>query len=617
MGVIKTALALEHAQLPPSLNFKEPNPEIDFENSPFYVNDRLRDWERGETPRRAGVSNFGLGGTNVHVVLEEAPEPEPTSASRPHQLLVWSAATEKAADEATANLGGYLKEGPELDLADVAYTLQSGRRRFAHRRALVCKTPADALEALESGDRRRIQIHEGDEVERSVVFMFPGGGAQYVQMGRELYQTEPVFQQAFDRCLRLAEGFVGADLRSIFYPADGESVDMQESERPSIALPMLFSIEYALARLWEHWGLAADAMIGHSMGEYTAACLAGVVTVEDGLRIVIQRGRLFEELEAGAMLSVQLPEQQARELAGSELSIAAINRPSACVLSGPVSNIDELQRELEAREVQCSRIHISVAAHSQMVEPILAEFGAFMRTIDLREPEVPYVSNVSGTWIRADEARDPDYWVRHLRETVRFADGLSTLLAEGRRIVIETGPGQTLSTFARQHPSIGKGHSVIPSMRHPREVEPDDAFMLASLGKAWLAGAAVDWSAFAGEEQRKRVPLPTYPFQRVRHWVDAGRISVDSPAASLAAAEAWHRRCGGAGEGAGRGANAQTTHPLGTHRRDSRAERSRAGCDQHPRHLHRARLRFAPPDPGQHGHPAAFQGAHHLPPALR
>lgn len=538
-GVIKIALSLEHAQLPPSLNFSHPNPQIDFSNSPFFVNDQLRAWETNGEPRRAGVSSFGLGGTNAHVILQEAPPRSDASGAhnrvRRYRLLPWSARTPQAFEQATNNLRAYLSnEGP--DLSDVAYTLQSGRQRFAQRGVLVATSRDDALQVIESADRGRL-IKQTDpaNVTRQVTFMFPGGGAQYIDMGRDLYKHEAIFRDAVDHCLAIFDGAGdGAGLKELLYPSAGSQVRTAESERPSRALPLLFSVEYALAQMWMQWGLQPTAMLGHSMGEYTAACVAGVISLEQACRIVVERGRLFEKLAPGSMLSVPLPSLDARLELDTTLSVAAINRPGACVVAGPENSIDALQASLDRQDIECARVHISVAAHSQMVEPILEEFRSFLSGIDFQTPQIPYISNVSGTWITPEEATDPNYWVQHLRQTVRFADGLETLFEDSDRIVLEVGPGQTLSAFARQHPAKRDGHFVIPSMRHPREEAADDAFVLGSLGRAWLAGASVDWESFNCDEARQRVPLPTYPFERVRYWVDAAPTAADSEFASIA-----------------------------------------------------------------------------------
>ena len=524
-GFIKTVLALKNQELPPSLHYEAPNPEIDFANSPFFVNAKLSKWNANGSPRRAGVSSLGVGGTNAHVILEEAFDQGPCSESRPWQLLLQSARSDDALNRATVNLAKYLEQNPDLNLADVAYTLQVGRRGFNRRRMLVCRDRDDAISALESLDPQRVFTQGKADGDRSVLFMFPGGGAQYVNMGLGLYQDEPTFHKHVEECLELLKARQGVDLRRVLYPGDEMSEEASKLlEKPSLGLPALFTIEYALAKLWMSWGLEPAAMIGHSMGEYTAACLAGVIPLENALALVALRGRLFEKLPEGAMLSVPLSEGDAQAFTGDGLSIAAINGPSLCVVSGETAGIDHMEKALAAKGIQSTRLHISVAAHSKLVEPILGEFGQFLKTLDFQEPRIPYVSNVTGRWITAGEVKDPAYWVRHLRQTVRFSDGLQDLLRMPGRILLEVGPGQTLSTFARQQ-STGAPPSAhaLSSLRHPKDSQSDTALLLNTLGQLWLAGVRINWSGFYAGEQRRRVSLPTYPFEHRRYWIDPGK----------------------------------------------------------------------------------------------
>jgi amino acid adenylation domain-containing protein len=515
-GIVKTALALRHELLPPSLNFRRPNPQIDFASSPFYVNARLTPWPRGAEPRRAGVSSFGLGGTNVHVVIEEAPVVQPSGPGRPHHLLLLSAKSETALDAATDRLARHLRQEPEQSLADVAYTLQVGRRQWEHRRVLVSDGVEDAASALEGRDARRLITQRGAGATPTLVYMFAGGGAQYPGMAAGL-MTEPTFREAVEECADVLDAEGRAALRALLQAREpGQGVE-PELERPSVALPALFAVEYALGRLWASWGLEPAAMIGHSMGEYTAACLSGVFSLEDALRLVVCRGHLFERLPEGGMLSVPLSEAELRPWLDDRLCIAAINKPSLCVASGATEAIDELAARLDEQGIDSTRIHISVAAHSHLVEPILEEFSGVASQIRFSRPAIPFVSNVSGTWITDAEATSPAYWVRHLRQTVRFADGLDTLFQEPGRVLLEVGPGQTLSTFARQHPACAAVSSVISSVRHPQERVDDCQFLMQALGRLWLTGLSVDWEAFHAPQRRHRVPLPTYPFQRKRH----------------------------------------------------------------------------------------------------
>jgi len=519
-GLVKTVLALEAKKIPPSLHFEQPNPKLDLANSPFYVSDRLADWISGNGPRRAGVSSFGLGGTNAHVVLEEAPEREPSSPSRPLQLLALSTRSPKNAEAATDNLAEYLRNHPDVPLADVAYTLQVGRAQLDQRRILVCRNREDAVQALETRDPQRLLTLVREPVDRRVAFLFPGGGAQYADMGLELYRQEPVFREEVDRCLELAAPHVGLDLKPSLYPSLLEGAPGGALSRTSTALPALFVTEIALAKLWMSWGIRPQALIGHSLGEYAAAYLAGVLSLEDALALVALRGRLFEKLPEGAMLSVPLPEAEVLSLLGESLSIAAINDAAQCVVSGQVEEIARLEQSLTACGLEAHRLHIDVAAHSVLVEPILGEFGAFLRRIRLQPPRIPFVSNVTGTWIRDEEATDPEYWVRQLRQTVRFAAGLDALLEAPHQVFLEMGPGRVLSSFVRRHPRKSSGHETFTTLRHVKDSVSDQELTLNLLGRLWLLGQEVDWAGFYGGEQRHRVPLPTYPFDRQRFWVE-------------------------------------------------------------------------------------------------
>ncbi|ARV60173.1 hypothetical protein BZZ01_17430 [Nostocales cyanobacterium HT-58-2] len=558
-GLIKTVLALKHKQIPPSLNFEQPNPQIDFANSPFYVNTKLTEWRAGSTPRRAGVSSLGIGGTNAHVILEEAPDLVGSSPSRPWQLLVLSTKTDSALETATENLAQHLKQAPdtklhsktsprppgtpllakerdrgevtpmnatryELNLANVAHTLQVGRKQFNHRRVVVCQDTEDAISALQMQDSQRVFTHLLEPGERAIAFMFPGQGAQYVDMGKELYQTEPIFKEQVDRCCQILKPHLGLDLHSLIYPNESESKTAAEKlQQTYITQPALFVIEYALAQLWISWGISPSAMIGHSIGEYVAACLAGVISVEDALALVAIRGRLMQQLPAGAMLSVSLPEAEIKNLLNENLSLAAINAPSLCVLSGTHNAVDAIYEQLIASGVECRHLHTSHAFHSQMMEAIIEPFIKEVKKVKLNPPQIPFISNVTGTWITVEQATDPNYWARHLRQTVRFEAGISTLLQEPNRILLEVGPGRTLCTFAKKHSDfLGQC-----SLRHPQEKQSDVAFLLKSLGKLWLYGVQVNWSGFYAHEHRHRIPLPTYPFERQRYWIEPQKNTRD------------------------------------------------------------------------------------------
>ncbi len=518
-GLIKTTLALKHRQIPPTLHFEHPNPDIDFANSPFYVNTTLKDWEWSSTPRRAGVSAFGLGGTNAHVVMEEAPELEPSSASRPYQLLLLSAKTNTALDSVTQNLANHLHQHPELSLADVAYTLQIGRQAFDHRRMLVCNSLTEAVSILENKDLLHSQHQEFQN--RSVNFLFTGQGSQYIRMAEGLYQQESVFREQLELCSKILLPLIGLDLRDILYPSASDSGEMAAKlQGTAIAQPAIFAIEYALTQLWIAWGIKPKAMLGHSLGEYVAACIAGVFSLEDALRLVATRGKLMQALPKGKMLSLNLPESEIKPLLGKDLSLAAINASNLTVVSGTIAAIEILEQQLQKLGIEYRQLHTSHAFHSAMMEPMLENFVAELQQIKLSPPIMPYVSNVTGEWITAAQATDHQYWVRHLRHTVRFADGLQVLLQDSESVLLEVGAGKVLSALALRHPARDPQQIVLSSLRHPQDQKSDAEVLLRTLGQLWLAGVTMDWDAFYGDERRYRVPLPTYAFERQRFWIE-------------------------------------------------------------------------------------------------
>jgi acyl transferase domain-containing protein/thioesterase domain-containing protein len=525
---IKVALALQHQELPPTLHFQKGNPACEFETSPFYVNAALTPWTPPpNTPRRAGVSSLGVGGTNAHVILEEAPARKASAPpARPYQLLHVSAKTATALDGTANALAAHLQRHAELNLADVAHTLRVGRRSMPHQRWIVARDVVDAAAVLAGGDALRSATVDNKTTsaeERKVAFMFAGGGAQHPGMGADLYASEPVFQRAVDEAVAIVKAHEGIDLMPLLLPPAGtEKEAAAQLEKPSLALPALLTVQRAQALLWQSWGVSPSACIGHSMGEYTAAHLAGVFSLEDALRLVALRGRLFETLPEGAMLSVPLPASELEALLSEELSIAAVNGTQLTVAAGPVAAIEQLSRLLQEREIQATRVRIKVAAHSAMLEPILAEFGAFLRTVKMNPPKLAFVSNLSGTWITAAEATTPDYWVRHLRQTVRFAEGLRTLVQDPATLLLEIGPGRTMASLARVHPERKPAQAVFNSMRHPDEAVSDQAFMLLALGKLAASGLTVDWQQLEGNAKRQRLSLPGYAFERVEHWVEPG-----------------------------------------------------------------------------------------------
>ncbi|MUL37908.1 type I polyketide synthase [Gloeocapsopsis dulcis] len=530
-GLIKTVLALKHRQIPPSLHFEKPNPQIDFANSPFYVNTQLSEWQANGTPRRAGVSSFGIGGTNAHVVLEEAPVIEASSPSRPWQLLVISAKTSTALETATAQLSAYLQQNPDINLADVAYTLQVGRQAFNHRRIVLCSQVEVAVTALTDLNPQRIFTNYYKPSHYPVIFMFSGQGAQYVNMTKELYEREATFKQHIDTCAVILQPYLGVDIRSLLYPReqDIESASFQ-LQQTAFTQSALFVIEYALAQLFMEWGIRPEAMIGHSIGEYVAATIAGVFSLEDALAIMAKRGQLMQQVPTGSMLAIKLPEQDVQLLLESEtfyqdsLEIAAINSPSSCVVSGTNTAVATLQKQLSSQNIECRLLHTSHAFHSVMMSPILEEFVQWVSKFQLNSPRIKFISNVTGSWITNEQATNPSYWGQHLRQTVRFSDGISLLLKQFEGVFFEVGPGRTLNTFTKQHLDSNPQQVVLTSLRHVKEQVSDSNLLLQTLGRLWLSGINIDWPGFYTHERRHRLPLPTYPFERQRYWIEAQKL---------------------------------------------------------------------------------------------
>ena len=519
-ALVKTVLALKHRQLPPSLHFERPNPKLDFSSSPFVVNSRLQDWTNGAGPRIAGVSALGVGGTNAHVVVQEAPARGASGGSRAAQLLVLSARSESALESATDRLASHLRDHPEQALADVAFTLLAGRKRFEHRRSLVATSAGEAAALLEAREPKRVFTSVSRATERPVAFLFPGQGAQYPGMTRGLYERETSFRQDVDACCELLRAPLGLDLRRVLFPdATATAAAEEELRRTALTQPALFVVEHALARLWMSWGVAPQAMIGHSIGEYVAAQLAGVMSLEDALGLVAERGRLMQSLPPGAMMAVALPLEELQGLVHEPLSIAAVNAPRLCVVAGPLGGVDALEQALAGRDVFTSRLRTSHAFHSSMMDPILDAFRARVAATTLHPPKIPFVSNLSGTWIEDSQATDPRYWSDHLRGTVRFSDGVATLWSEPERILLELGPGNALSNLARQQGAGGE-RVALATVRHAQDVQDDLGVAMGALGRAWAAGAVVDPSRLFAGQTRHKLELPLYPFERQRFWID-------------------------------------------------------------------------------------------------
>jgi acyl transferase domain-containing protein/thioesterase domain-containing protein len=476
------------------------------------------------------VNSLGVGGTNAHAILEQAPEAPPADDSDwPFQLLVLSARSRTALDAASQRLAAHLRANPGQPLADVAFTLKEGRRAFEKRRVLVAATHAEAADLLEGADPRRVFTHDALPEPPRVAFLFPGGGAQHIHMARDLYETEPVFRDWMDRGLDHLAGRTDHDLRAAWLPEPGaEAAAADLLKRPSVQLPLIMIAEYALAQLWMAWGVQPAALIGHSMGENVAACLAGVLSFEECVDLVHLRGRLFDSVPAAGMLSIPLPEAEVRARIGAGLDMASVNAPDLCVVSGPDAALAALAEGLAAEGIETQRIAIDIAAHSRMLEPVLAAFGSFLRGLRLSPPRLPVISNRTGLPLTDAEATDPDYWVGHLRNTVQFAAGIAHLAADPATVFLEVGPGRALSSLAQANGV--PANRVIPSLRHPDQRVADDAFFVATLGRLWALGVPVDWAPLWGEARRRRVPLPTYPFQRQPYFIAPGKGAADADA---------------------------------------------------------------------------------------
>jgi acyl transferase domain-containing protein len=528
VGLLKVVLALQHELIPATLHFRAPNPALDLPSSPFQVNAEARLWPRNGHPRRAGINSMGLGGTNAHVVVQEAP-PASGEGSEPawsHQILPLSARSPAALATAAADLAGHLRNTPDLPLADVSWTLQKGRRPFAHRGFVVATDRADAVRALTREDPGRLMTapYPAPTEPRPVVFLFPGQGGQHTGMAEELYRGQRAFRADIDACAGLAAPRLGLDLRKVLFPDRRDEVIAAAARRRlatiSFSQPAVFAVEYALARLWQAWGVQPAAVTGHSLGAYAAAAIAGVLSLPDAMTLVLERSQLLSEMPAGAMLAVPLSAGDLEPQLGPDLSLAAVNGPAQCVVAGSVGAINAFQGRMAAGGLDGRLLHIGVAAHSHMVEPSLAAFEKMVASVELRPPVIPWISDRTGRPVSPGEATDPAYWSAHLRQTVNFSAVLAAVLKQGDIALLEVGPGRTLGSLARQHPACTASQPVVASMPHPSDDVAGPGVLLAAAGRLWQAGVPIDWGAVHAGEQRRRVPLPTYPFEHQRFRVD-------------------------------------------------------------------------------------------------
>ncbi|MDF5707241.1 MAG: beta-ketoacyl synthase N-terminal-like domain-containing protein [Nostoc sp. S4] len=531
-GLIKTVLALKHKLLPPSLHFEQPNPQIDFTNSPFYVNTTLSEWKTDGTPRRAGVSSFGIGGTNAHAIVEEAPVlvPEVSEVERSWHMLTLSAQTEKALEELAKSYADFLAVHPETPLADICFTANTGRAHFEHRLAICTQSHTQLQTALNDFAARRdnplvISSHNAKK-HTKVAFLFTGQGSQYFDMGRQLYETQPLFQQTLDYCNEILRPYLEKPLLQVLYPEEASS----PLEQTAYTQPALFALEYALVQLWKSWGVEPTAVMGHSLGEYVAACVAGVLSLEDGLKLVAERARLMQNLpQAGEMVAVFASKTTIETITAideKKVSFAACNGLQNTVISGEQQAIQEICIALEAAGIKTKKLQTSHAFHSPLMEPMLAEFRQIAATVTYNIPEIEIISNVTGRL--TTEMLTPEYWCRHLREEVQFARSMETLHVYGYNVFVEIGPKPTL---------LGMGRHCLPEVTATwlfslRQGQEEWRVLLQSLAELYVRGISVDWLGFDQEYVRQRVNLPTYPWQRQRYWVETVKVERSQTIAS-------------------------------------------------------------------------------------
>jgi amino acid adenylation domain-containing protein len=532
-GFIKATLSLERETIPGTLYYRAPNPKLELEQKPFFITPEATAWKRNagsaEKARRAGVSAFGVGGTNVHVVLQEAPSRLIASSPRSRQLLCLSARSAAALDAQCAQLAGYLASNAETNsLADIAFTLATGRRPFSHRLAIAAETPEQAIAQLRAPEKIRTRGTAGQESPR-IAMLFPGQGSQYPGMGEDLYRTEPVYRQAVDECCKHLQRLAGLDLLPVLYP-NLESADTTAREQAAATLeqtrfaqPALFVTSYALALLWKHWGVGPACMAGHSIGEIAAATLAGVFSLEDALLLVARRGEWMQQMSPGAMLAVKMEPEKLQKLLPRGTSIAAINAPSLAVASGPLEEIEQLEAKLQQDQIITRRLRTSHAFHSAMMEPVVAQLRELLATMDLHAPQAQIISTVTGAALTPEQAVSPEYWAQHCRVPVNFSAAAETLSHENFDLYLEAGAGETLTTLLRQHLPRDAKSNAIPSL--PPSPKTAWESLANAVGSLWSRGGSINWQAYYGGEQRHRVSLPTYPFERKRYWVEAAHNS--------------------------------------------------------------------------------------------
>ncbi|NES76653.1 MULTISPECIES: type I polyketide synthase [Okeania] len=541
-GLIKTVLALKHKLIPPTLHFEEPNPQIDFVNSPLYVNATLSEWKTNGTPRRAGVSSFGIGGTNAHIILEEAPEQikQENSPERPTNLLTLSAKTSEALTQLVANYQNYIETNQELEIADICYTANTGRKHFKHRLATIVENQQQLLEKLKSYQLQEpvTQLYSGESPNKIVktAFLFTGQGSQYVDMGRQLYEQAPTFRQALDECDQILQPYLEVPLLEIIYPKDAQKSTSDLLDQTAYTQPALFALEYALFKLWSSWGVRPDVVMGHSVGEYVAATVAGVFSLEDGLKLIAMRGKLMQKLPSGGeMVSVMASESQVTEAIkeySSQVTIAAVNGPESIVISGESAAIAKICSEFESVGVKTKKLQVSHAFHSPLMEPMLTEFGRVAKEITYTRPKIQLISNVTGEEVD-DGIASAEYWVNHVRQPVKFVQGMETLHKQGAEIFLEIGPKPILLGMGREC-LMGEKKVWLSSLRSGK---PDWLQMLQSLGELYVRAIKIDWLGFDQDYSRNKVELPTYPWQRKSYWIKDTRQQTTQDKKSITSVE--------------------------------------------------------------------------------
>lgn len=523
-GVMKAILQLQHQQIAPHLHLKQPTSKFNWQETSFYIPTQLTPWEVKEGTRIAGVSSFGASGTNAHILLEEAPLASPSEAEfeRPYHLFTLSAKTEKALSELIERYSTHLETHQDLKLADICFTTNTGRSHFNHRLALLAQDRQELLDRLQSSEQNRWSGYLENEAKTpKIAFLFTGQGSQYLNMGKELYETQPIFRQALEQCEAILRSELDWSLLEILYPQTSDSDSTLD--QTAYTQPTLFALEYALVQLWKSWGIKPNWVMGHSVGEYVAATVAGVFSLEDGLKLIAARGKLMQNLPGeGTMAAVMASEETVQAAIASDptISLAAINGPTSVVISGARNAITHWCNQLESQGIKTKSLNVSHGFHSQLMEPILAEFEAIANSITYHVPKIPLISNLSGT--RADSSiATARYWVNHIRQPVRFAPSMETLHQEGCKIFLEIGPKPILLGMGRyciSEPEILWLPSLHPAIQDWQQI-------LSSLSQLYITGIKVDWNGCDRPYTRQKSILPTYPFQHQPYWVEISELA--------------------------------------------------------------------------------------------